>query len=582
MLRIYDILNVMKFSKSLIATLREDPKEAESKSHRILLRGGFIKQLAAGVHIYLPLGWRILMKISNIIREEHDRIGAQELLMPAISPKEIWEESGRWKEYGDEMFRLKDRKDRDYCLCPTHEEIVTEIARKSIRSYRDLPQIWYQIQTKFRDEKRPRFGVIRSRQFIMKDSYSLDRDEQGLDKSFNLHKETYTKIFKRCGIDFEIVDAAGGVMGTGESKEFVAKGEGGEATIVACKNCDYRVNLEVAKGRAEFAKFEDSKVNEVHTPGKKSVEEVSGFLNVKPENLVKSMFYTAADKKPILILLRGDYDINEDVITNRFGFSYEPATSEEIIKYFGAEPGYIGPLGKEDIDLYADELLKGAKGMITGANKNNYHIRGLNLERDIMVKEFLNLREVKSGDKCIKCQGELELYNGLELGHIFKLGTRYSETLGAKFLDENGVEKPVVMGSYGIGLERIMACICEQRGDEHGAVWPISIAPYDVYVIILNPLSKDIAKAADEIIQALTKGGFSIIIDDRDISAGIKFNDSELLGIPIRLTIGPKGIKNNKFDVSLRETKEVFEVNKNLIADKCLESKDILYRRLNG
>jgi len=581
LLEIYGILNVMKFDKSLIATLREDPKEAESKSHRILLRGGFIKQIAAGVHIYLPLGWRILMKISNIIREEHDRIGAQELLMPAISPKEIWEESGRWKEYGDEMFRFKDRKDRDYCLCPTHEEIITEIARKRIRSYRDLPQIWYQIQMKFRDEKRPRYGVIRSRQFIMKDSYSLDRDEQGLDKSFNLHKEAYTKIFQRCGLDYEIVDAAGGLMGTGESKEFVARGEGGEATVIACKNCNYRANLEVAEGRGRFAEFEDSQVTDVHTPDKRSVEEVSGFLNVTPQNLVKSIFFTAAEKKPILILLRGDYDINEDIIKNRFGFSYETATSDEIIKYFGAEPGFIGPIGKDDIDIYVDELLKGARGMITGANKNNYHIRGLNLERDIKVKDYLNLRKVKSGDKCIKCQGELELYNGLELGHIFKLGTKYSEILGATFLDENGVEKPIVMGSYGIGLERIMAWACEQKGDEHGAVWPISITPYDIYVIVLNPLNKEIANAADDINQALTKGGFSIIIDDRDISAGIKFNDSELLGIPIRLTIGPKGMKSNKFDISLRETKEVFEVNKNLIADKCLELKDILYRRLN-
>lgn len=581
LLIIYDILNVMKFDKSLITTLREEPKEAESKSHRILLRGGFIKQLAAGIHIYLPLGWRILMKISNIIREEHDSIGAQELLMPSMSPREIWEESGRWEEYGDDMFRLKDRKNRDYCLCPTHEEIIAEIARKRIRSYRDLPQIWFQIQTKFRDEKRPRFGVIRSRQFIMKDSYSLDKDAKGLDKSYNLHKEVYTRIFKRCGLDFEIVNAAGGLMGTGESEEFIARVEVGEATIIACKNCDYRADLEAAQGRGEFIKFEDSQVTEVHTPGKKTVEEVSGFLNVTSQNLVKSMFYTASDKKPILILLRGDYDINEDIIKNRFGFSYEPANVDEIIKYFGAEPGFIGPLGKEDIDIYADELLKAAQGMITGANRNDYHIRGLNIDRDIKVKEFFNLRKVKSGDKCVKCQGALELYNGLELGQIFKLGTRYSEKLGAKFLDENGEEKPVVMGSYGIGLERIMACACEQKGDELGAVWPISIAPFEIYVIILNPLNKDIANVADEIIQALTKGGFSIIIDERNISAGIKFNDSELLGIPVRVTVGPKGIKSNKFDIYLRETKEVFEIERNSIVTKCLELKDMLYRRLN-
>ena len=571
---------VMKFDKSLITTLREEPKEAESKSHRILLRAGFIKQLGAGVHIYLPLGWRVLRKIEQIIREEHERIGAQELLMPAMSPKEIWEESGRWEEYGDDMFRFKDRKGREYCLCPTHEEIITEIARKRIRSYRDLPQTWYQIQMKFRDELRPRFGVIRSRQFIMKDSYSLDRDDEGLDRSFNLHKEAYMKVFKRCGLGFEIVDASGGLMGTGESKEFVARGSGGEDTLVACEQCDYRANLEAAQGEGEFVTFDDSPITEVHTPGKKSVEEVSTFLNVSPKNLVKSMFFTAPDKKPILILLRGDYDINESILHNRFGFSYKAAAAEEIMKYFGAEPGFIGPQEREGIDIYADELLKSAHGMITGANRNDYHVKGLSTERDIRVKEFLNLRTVKSGDKCIRCQGKLVLHNGLELGHIFKLGTKYSEALGATFLDENGQEKPIVMGSYGIGLERIMACACEQKGDELGAVWPISIAPFEVYVVVLNPVDKDIAHIADEIAQALTKADFSIIIDDRDISAGIKFNDSDLLGIPMRVTIGPKGIKNKKFDIYLRETREVFGVDKNMIIKKCSELKDVLYRRL--
>ncbi len=570
----------MKFDKSLIMTLREEPKEAENKSHRILLRGGFIKQLGAGVHIYLPLGWRVLRKIKQIIREEHEKIGAQELLMPAMSPKEIWEESGRWEEYGDDMFRFKDRKGREYCLCPTHEEIITEIARTRIRSYRDLPQSWFQIQMKFRDELRPRFGVIRSRQFIMKDSYSLDKDSSGLDKSFDLHKQAYINIFKRCGLEFEIVEASGGLMGTGESKEFVARVSGGEDTLVACERCDYRANLEAAKGKGEFVTFDDSPITEVHTPSKKSVEEVSTFLNRPPQNFVKSMFFTAPDKKPILILLRGDYEINESVLHSRFGFSYKTATVDEIMKHFGAEPGFIGPQGKEGIDIYVDDLLKGAKGMITGANKNDFHVKGLDIERDIEVKEYLNIRKVKPGDACMKCQGTLALHNGLELGHIFKLGTKYSETLGATFLDEKGKERPIVMGSYGIGLERIMACVCEQKADELGAVWPISIAPFEVYMVVLNPLDNDIAKASHEIAQALTKGGFSIIIDDRDISAGIKFNDSDLLGIPMRVTVGPKGIKSNKVDIYLRETKEVFGVNKDVLVEKCFELKELLYRRL--
>jgi len=571
----------MKFSKSLIKTLREDPKEAESKSHRILLRGGFVKQLASGVHIYLPLGWRILMRIEKIIREELDRIGAQEMLMPAMCPREVWEKSGRWFEYGDDMFKFKDRKGRDYCLCPTHEEIITEIARKGIRSYRDLPQIWYQIQTKYRDELRPRFGVIRSRQFIMKDSYSLDRDEDGLSESFEFHKQVYAKIFRRCGLDFEIVDAAGGLMGTGQSNEFVARVDGGEDTVVACADCNYRANLEAAQGIGKTFDFEDCPITEVHTPGKRSVDQVSDFLKVGPENLVKSMFYAATDKEPILILLRGDYDINEGVIQSRFGFSYKPADVETITEYFGAEPGFIGPVAKRDIAIYADDLLEGAKGMITGANKNDYHIKGLNLERDVKVREYFNLRVVKQGDACPKCRHELELHNALELGHIFKLGTRYSKPLGATFLNEKGEEKPIIMGSYGIGLERIMACVCEQKGDEHGAVWPISIAPSEVYIIVLNPLDKGVAGVAQEVIQALTNNGFSVIIDDRDFSAGIKFNDSELLGIPLRLTIGPKGIKNDSFDIYRRGTKEIVRVDKGAILMKLQELKDILYRRLN-
>jgi prolyl-tRNA synthetase len=571
----------MKISKSMIKTMREDPKDAESKSHRILLRGGFIRMLCSGVHIYLPLGWRILMRIEKIIREEMDRINAQEMLMPAICPRDLWERSGRWIEYGDDMFRFKDRKKRDYCLCPTHEEIVTELARKNIRSYRDLPQIWYQIQTKYRDELRPRFGVIRSRQFIMKDSYSLDCDEQGLARSFELHKSAYTRIFRRCGLNFEIVDAAGGLMGTGESNEFVARVDSGEDTIVACPHCDYRANLEAAKGIGQCTDFEDSELLEVHTPGKKSVEEVSAFLQVKPDNLVKSLFFTAPEREPVLILLRGDYELNEVAVQKKFGFSYRPAQADEIMKYFKAEPGFIGPVGVEGVTIYADELLRHARGMITGANKNDHHIKGLNIERDVRVEEYLNLRVVRQGDLCPKCKNELELHNGLELGHIFKLGKRYSEPLNAMFLDERGSEKPIIMGSYGIGLERIMACVCEQKGDGSGAVWPISIAPAEVYIVVLNPLDKDVAGVGEEIIQILTDNGFSVIIDDRDLSAGIKFNDSELLGIPLRLTVGPKGIKEGKYDIYIRETKETFKVEKEQIIMELNKHKTMLYEKLN-
>lgn len=572
----------MKYDKSLIATLREDPKEAETKSHRILLRGGFVRQLASGIHTYLPMGWRILLKISSIIREEMNRIGGQELLMPALSPKEIWQESGRWTEYGDDMFRLKDRKQRDYCLCPTHEEIVAEIARTKIRSYRDLPQIWYQIQTKFRDEPRPRFGVLRSRQFIMKDSYSLDSDQTGLDRSFKLHKEAYERIFRRCGLDFVSVDASGGLMGTGESKEFMALVEGGEDELALCKNCDYRANIQVAECKGEFKSFTDTPLEQIATPGKRTVAEVTEFLKVEPVNLVKSILFTAAGEKPVLILIRGDYEINEEKVAQLLGHTYQPASAEEIRKYFGAEPGFIGPVGRDNVIIYADELLHNTQGMITGANRDGYHVRGLSLERDVKVKGYTHLRKTRIGDRCNECGGEIDIQTALELGHIFKLGTKYSASLGANFLDEQGKENPIIMGSYGIGLERIMACACEQKGDERGAVWPISIAPFDIHITVLNPPEESVAAMAQEVIEMLTEAGFSIIIDDRDVSAGIKFNDSDLIGIPIRVTVGPKGVKNNRVDISLRESGEKFDVDRAAVVKKCKEIRDELYRRISG
>lgn len=572
----------MILSKALIETLREEPKDAELKSHRILLRGGFIKQHASGVHIYLPLGWRILLKIANIIREEMDRIGSQELLMPALSPKEIWEESGRWNDFGDDMFRLKDRKGRDFCLCPTHEEVITEIARNSVRSYRDLPQIWYQIQTKFRDEPRPRAGVIRSRQFIMKDSYSLDIDETGLDKSFNLHKDAYSKIFKRCGLNFVIVDASGGLMGTGESKEFMAIVKDGEDTIVMCPKCTYRANLAIAEGAGEHISFSSSALEKVATPNKRTVEEVSQFLNLTSANLIKNMFLTAPGKEPILILVRGDYEINTERLAMIIGPEYQPASAEDIQRYFGAEPGFIGPVGISNISILADDLLKDTKGMVTGANENDFHIKGVDINRDVKVKEFYNLRQIRAGDHCIKCGADLEIHNALELGHIFKLGTKYSVSMGAYYLDAKGKEKPIVMGSYGIGLERIMACACEQLSDEKGAVWPMSIAPVDIYVLVVNPQEQEVQKMYTEITNDLERAGFSAIIDDRDISAGIKFNDADLIGIPLRLTVGPKGVQNDRFDIYVRRTGEKTECSKNNIIQTCLTLKNRLMEGLNA
>ncbi|MEO0136954.1 MAG: proline--tRNA ligase [candidate division WOR-3 bacterium] len=571
----------MILSKALIETLREDPKDAELKSHRLLLRAGFIKQHGAGIHTYLPLAWRVLLKIANIIREEMDRIGSQELLMPALSPKEIWEESGRWKDFGDDMFRLKDRKGRDYCLCPTHEEVITEIARVHIRSYRDLPQIWYQIQTKFRDEPRPRGGVIRSRQFIMKDSYSLDVDEAGLDKSFNLHKEAYSRIFTRCGLKFIIVDASGGLMGTGESKEFMALVDGGEDTVVICPNCDYRSNLAIAEGIGEYFTFEDVQLEKVATPDRRTVEEVSQFLNIPPANLIKNMFMTAPGKEPVLVLIRGDYEINEEKLKKIIGADYQPASAEEILRYFGAEPGFIGPVGISNITIIADELLKDTKGMVTGANENHYHIKGVDIKRDVQVKSYHNIRQLKNGERCKKCGAKLEIKSALELGHIFKLGTKYSASMGAYFLDQEGREKPIIMGSYGIGLERIMACAVEQKSDEKGIIWPISIAPFDLYLLILNPEEPAVKKVGQEINVILDEIKFTSLIDDRDISAGIKFNDADLIGIPLRLTISPRGIKNNQFDIHIRETGEKVICRKEEIKEVCIKLKNQLMAGLH-
>jgi prolyl-tRNA synthetase len=568
----------MKIDKALIPTLREDPKDAESKSHRLLIRGGFMKQFAAGVFIYLPLGWRVMMKINRIIREEMDRIGGQELLMPVLAHREIWEEAGRWQAYGDDMFRLKDRKGRDYCLCPTHEEVIAEIARHTIRSYRDLPQTWYQIQTKFRDEPRPRFGVIRTRQFTMKDSYSLDVDEAGLDRSFNLHFEAYNRIFRRCGLDFISVRASGGIMGRGESREFMALVEGGEDQVILCDKCDYRSNLEIAEGRAEPVFFADGPIEKVSTPDRRTVEEVTQFLNVQPQQLAKNMYYTAAGKPGILVVVRGDYEINEERVKNKIGADYQPAAPEEILRQFGAEPGFIGPAGVKGIAIYADELLKDGRGLVTGANENHFHIKGLNLNRDVAVTEYLNLRKVKSGERCLKCGGELKLKNALELGHIFKLGTKYSEAMGATFLDEAGREKPIIMGSYGIGLERIMACALEQRGDDKGAVWPIAIAPYDVYVVALGKDDPEINRAAEEIGRGLDASGTSYLLDDRDLSAGVKFNDADLLGLPIRITIGKKGLRENRIDITRRATGKVIAGPRESVAGQCLELKQQLIK----
>lgn len=552
--------------------MREEPKEAESKSHRLLLKAGFIRQLASGIYSYLPLGWRTLLKITAIVREEMDRIGAQEVWLPVLSPREVWEASGRWADYGDDMFRLKDRKDKDFALCTTHEEIIALLASRSIRSYRDLPQIWYQIQTKFRDEPRPRFGVIRARQFIMKDSYSLDFDEAGLDKSYRIHLEAYTRIFKRCGLDFFSVQASGGIMGEGESSEFMAQVEGGENHVASCQKCGHKANLDVARCTVGPLSFPDEPLKIVATPQQRTVEEVSAFLKVGAERLVKSM--VMANREGLfLALVRGDYEISEEKLRKRFGIDTRPATGEEVKGRFGADVGFIGPQNVDGLPVYADLALEGATGRITGANRNDHHVVGLSLARDCRVTEYVDLKMAKAGDGCPVCGAPLAIVDTLELGHVFKLGTKYSKLLKAKFLDQGGAENPVIMGSYGIGLERIMACACEQLGDASGTVWPMSVAPYEAAITTVNVRDEQCYKVSEQLYRELTASQIDVIWDDRDENPGVKFNDRDLVGIPIGITVGPRGVKQNQVDVILRRGKEKVSVATDEVRNRVVSMK---------
>ena len=536
--------------------MRENPKEAETTAHRLMLKAGLVRMLGAGIYSYLPLGWKVLQNIATIVREEMNRIGGVEFFLPVLSPSDIWEESGRWDSFGDELFRLKDRKGRSLCLSPTHEEIITHLARQNIKSYKELPQIWYQIQTKFRDEPRPRSAVVRARQFIMKDSYTMDTDEDGLNRSYNLHFEAYTKIFTRCGLDFFSVEASGGVMGTGKSEEFMVPCASGEDRVVRCTSCNYRANLVISDSKPVEFKSEDLNLKEVSTPGKKTVEEVSSFLKVPSHRLMKSLLYTN-NNKPIFILIRGDYEAAEEKIKRHFGEAIRQATEEEILNTCKADAGFIGPVGLENIEIYADTAFCKKYGFITGANKNNYHLTGVTPERDFKVKEYIDLKLSHRGDRCIHCNGELEFINAIEVGHIFQLGKKYSISMGATFGSKDGARLPIVMGSYGIGLERIMASAIETFADSDGICWPLSIAPFKVIVVPLD--SKELLEAALNIYKKLLQEGIEVLLDDRDQTPGVKFKDADLIGIPFRITVGERYREKNKVELyDRREKKTVY------------------------
>ena len=542
----------MRWSQYFIPTLREDPADAEVISHKLLLRAGIVRQLSAGIYSYLPLGQRIALKVMQILREEMNRIGGQEFYLPALHPAEIWQESGRWSAIGDDMFRLKDRKGADMCLGMTHEEIFSSIARNEIRSYKQLPQVWYQIQIKFRDEPRPKSGLMRLRTFIMKDAYTFDVDREGLDRSFADQREAYQRIFTRCGIQFSIVEASSGSMGGSESSEFVAKTDAGEDLIASCSNCGYAANLEKATSHLPVIEDEvgPDAPEEFSTPGVRTIEDLTRTPYLVPAvRQIKSLVYIATvdgESRRVLALLRGDQQLHEVKFTDALGATgLRPAHPEEIRDLLGASAGSLGGVSAKktarDLFIIADLGLKGRRNMTTGANKDDHHIRGVNIERDIQVDKWADLRTVISGESCPRCDtGTLEVYKAMEVGHIFKLGTKYSESMGATVLTQDGKEVPIVMGSYGIGVERIITAAVEQNYDGDGIIWPRTLAPFDAIVTITNIKDAKLREEGEKLYKDLQHAGLEVLLDDRDERAGVKFKDADLIGIPYRITIGKK------------------------------------------
>ena len=538
---------IARASKLFLPTLREDPADADAASHKLLVRGGFIRQVGAGVWSYLPLGWRVHQKVVQIIREEMDAIGDQEMLMPVLTPAELWETSGRIRI--PELFKLKDRAGRDFVLPMTHEETVTFHARE-LHSYKQLPQTLYHFSVKFRDEPRPRAGLIRVREFIMKDAYSFDRDAAGLDESFRKHSGAYTRIFERCGLETHEVAAESGIMGGSGSQDFLAPAGAGENTLVICENGDYAADLEIAGGVPSTPNFPDElpSPEEVETPDQRTIEAVSKFLGVDERATAKAM-PVVTDEALVLALVRGDDRLNEMKLMAALGRNFRPAQPEEIREAFGADGGSIGPVGAP-IEVWADETLREGQ-YVVGANRNDVHLRGVQAGRDFDA-HFADLREVRAGDACPRCGGHLRLQVAIEVGHIFKLETQFSGPLEAHFLDEDGTERPLIMGCYGIGPGRVLAAVVEQRHDEQGISWPRSIAPYDVHVVAL-PGVEDQAEQAARTLQA---AGADVLLDDRDARAGEKFADADLIGCPIRVTVGKKTVEDGAVDVRDRESGE--------------------------
>lgn len=551
----------MRFSKMLIPTLKETPAEAEVASHRLMLRAGMIRKLAAGIYSMLPLGLMVMRKVESIIREELNKAGAQELVMPAIQPSELWVESGRWHEYGRELLRIKDRHNREFCFGPTHEEVITDIIRKEIRSYRQLPLNLYQIQTKFRDEIRPRFGIMRGREFVMKDAYSFDCDEAGTKKTYRKMYEAYCAIFERCGLGARAVEADTGHIGGSFSHEFVVLADSGEDEFACCDRCEYAANIEKAECGIEeesalFKKTGMKELNPVETPNAKSIEQVSNFLKVEPSHLVKTLLFKA-NKEYIAVLVRGDYDINQARLEKALGCcELAMADDDTIQKITGCISGFSGPIGLKGARIVADMSVKYLKNFVVGANIKDRHYINTNVGRDFMCDEYYNIRKVVDEDKCPRCSGRLKIHRGIEVGHIFILGEKYSRKLRATYLDMSGKERFLNMGCYGIGVGRTAAAAIEQNNDENGIVWPVPIAPFKVIILAVNTVDEEVIAISEKIYESFLKRGIEVIIDDRHERPGIKFKDADLIGIPIQVIVGKKNLKEKKIEIKIRKTGE--------------------------
>ena len=549
----------MRVSKLYAPTLREVPAEAEVVSHQLMLRAGFMRKAAGGIYTYLPLAWRVLKKIERIVREEMDAKGSQELLMPIVQPAEIWQESGRWDVYGAEMFRLQDRHNRCFCLGPTHEEMVTTLIRGDVRSYRQLPLSVYQIQNKYRDERRPRFGLMRGREFIMKDAYSFDRDEAGLDKSYQDMYDAYTNIFTRCGLNFRPVEADSGAIGGSGSHEFMVIADSGEAEIVFCTSCDYAANVEKAELFPLEAQEEAMLTKEeVVTPDCKTIADVCAYLKLPVDHSVKAVAYNS-EKGLILCFVRGDHEVNEIKVINTCGVIDLEMATEEQLAAAGTVGGYMGPVGIDNkkVIVVVDATVMKMHNVCCGANKEGYHFINVNPGRDFITTYVADIRLIQEGDPCPHCGGEVSKARGIEVGQVFKLFTKYSSALKATYLDENGKEQPMVMGCYGVGVSRTMAAAIEQNYDDNGIIWPIEIAPYHVLVVPVNTKDEASAAKAEEIYMQLKKVGLETVIDDRNERPGVKFKDADLIGYPLRVVVGPKTLTEGKLEVKIRKTGEI-------------------------